>query len=61
MTEAEKGVGLAVLAHLVWGGMAVYFGESLEMIGPNLREVKPTIFLQKTKIKAYLSIWILKK
>ncbi len=26
MTEAEKGVGLAVLAHLVWGGMAVYFG-----------------------------------
>ena len=26
MTEAEKGVMLAVMAHLVWGGMAVYFG-----------------------------------
>lgn len=26
LTNAEKGVVLAVLAHLVWGGMAVYFG-----------------------------------
>ncbi len=26
MTESEKGVALAVMAHLVWGGMAVYFG-----------------------------------
>lgn len=26
MTSAEKGVALAVLAHLVWGGMAFYFG-----------------------------------
>ncbi len=26
LTNAEKGVLLAVLAHLVWGGMAVYFG-----------------------------------
>jgi chloramphenicol-sensitive protein RarD len=26
MSEAEKGVMLAVMAHLVWGGMAVYFG-----------------------------------
>jgi chloramphenicol-sensitive protein RarD len=26
MSEAEKGVVLAVMAHLVWGGMAVYFG-----------------------------------
>lgn len=26
MSEAEKGVILAVLAHLVWGGMAFYFG-----------------------------------
>ncbi|MFT3986056.1 EamA family transporter RarD [Aestuariivirga sp.] len=26
MTESEKGVLLAVLAHLVWGGMAFYFG-----------------------------------
>lgn len=26
LTNAEKGVILAVMAHLVWGGMAVYFG-----------------------------------
>jgi chloramphenicol-sensitive protein RarD len=26
MTESEKGVMLAIMAHLVWGGMAVYFG-----------------------------------
>ena len=26
MTEAEKGVMFAVMAHLVWGGMAFYFG-----------------------------------
>ena len=26
MSEGEKGVVLAVMAHLVWGGMAVYFG-----------------------------------
>lgn len=26
MSESEKGVMLAVMAHLVWGGMAVYFG-----------------------------------
>ena len=26
LTTAEKGVLLAVLAHLVWGGMAFYFG-----------------------------------
>lgn len=26
LTDAEKGVIFAVLAHLVWGGMAVYFG-----------------------------------
>ena len=26
LTNAEKGVLLAVMAHLVWGGMAVYFG-----------------------------------
>lgn len=31
-------------------GMAVYFGESLEMIGPNLREVKPTIFVGVPRI-----------
>ena len=26
LTEAEKGVMFAVMAHLVWGGMAFYFG-----------------------------------
>jgi chloramphenicol-sensitive protein RarD len=26
LSEAEKGVAFAVMAHLVWGGMAVYFG-----------------------------------
>jgi chloramphenicol-sensitive protein RarD len=26
LTNAEKGVVFAVMAHLVWGGMAVYFG-----------------------------------
>ena len=26
LTTAEKGVLLAVMAHIVWGGMAVYFG-----------------------------------
>jgi chloramphenicol-sensitive protein RarD len=26
LSEAEKGVLFAVMAHLVWGGMAVYFG-----------------------------------
>ncbi|HEV2884342.1 MAG TPA: long-chain fatty acid--CoA ligase [Pyrinomonadaceae bacterium] len=31
-------------------GMAVYFGESLEMIGQNLREVKPTIFVGVPRI-----------
>ena len=25
MTESEKGVLFAVLAHFVWGGMAIYF------------------------------------
>ncbi len=31
-------------------GMAVFFGESLEMIGPNLREVRPTIFVGVPRI-----------
>ena len=34
----------------LYHGMAVYFGESLEMIGPNLREVKPTIFVGVPRI-----------
>jgi long-chain acyl-CoA synthetase len=34
----------------LYHGMAVYFGESLEMIGPNLREVRPTIFVGVPRI-----------
>lgn len=34
----------------LYHGMAVYFGESLEQIGPNLREVKPTIFVGVPRI-----------
>jgi long-chain acyl-CoA synthetase len=34
----------------LYHGMAAYFGESLEMIGPNLREVKPTIFVGVPRI-----------
>lgn len=34
----------------LYHGMAVYFGESLEMIGPNLREIRPTIFVGVPRI-----------
>ncbi len=34
----------------IYHGMAVFYGESLEMIGPNLREVKPTIFVGVPRI-----------
>ncbi len=34
----------------LYHGMAVYFGESLEMIGANLREVRPTIFVGVPRI-----------
>ncbi|MEK6282722.1 MAG: long-chain fatty acid--CoA ligase [Acidobacteriota bacterium] len=34
----------------LYHGMAVHFGESLEMIGPNLREVRPTIFVGVPRI-----------
>jgi long-chain acyl-CoA synthetase len=34
----------------LYHGMAVYFGESLEQIGPNLREVRPTIFVGVPRI-----------
>ena len=40
---------LAMYMYL-YHGMAVYFGESLETIGPNLREVKPTIFVGVPRI-----------
>jgi long-chain acyl-CoA synthetase len=34
----------------LYHGMKVYFGESLDMIGPNLREVRPTIFVGVPRI-----------
>jgi long-chain acyl-CoA synthetase len=34
----------------LYHGMAVYFGESLELIGQNLRELKPTIFVGVPRI-----------
>ena len=34
----------------LYHGMAAYFGESLEAIGPNLREVRPTIFVGVPRI-----------
>jgi long-chain acyl-CoA synthetase len=34
----------------LYHGMAIYFGESLEAIGNNLREVKPTIFVGVPRI-----------
>ena len=40
---------LAMYMYL-YHGMAVYFGESLEAIGQNLREVKPTIFVGVPRI-----------
>lgn len=40
---------LAMYMYL-YHGMAVYFGESLEAIGRNLREVKPTIFVGVPRI-----------
>lgn len=34
----------------IYHGMAVFYGESLEMIGPNLCEVRPTIFVAVPRI-----------
>jgi long-chain acyl-CoA synthetase len=34
----------------LYNGMAVYYAESLDTIGPNLREVKPTIFVGVPRI-----------
>jgi long-chain acyl-CoA synthetase len=40
----------AAMYMYIYHGMAVFFGESLEMIGPNLREVRPTIFVGVPRI-----------
>src|SRR5882762_3075340 len=34
----------------LYHGMATYFAESLDTIGPNLREVRPTIFVAVPRI-----------
>ncbi|MDQ2854950.1 MAG: long-chain fatty acid--CoA ligase [Acidobacteriota bacterium] len=34
----------------LYHGMTVYYGESMDMIGPNLREVRPTIFVGVPRI-----------
>lgn len=40
----------AAMYMYIYNGMAVYFGESLELTGVNLREVKPTIFVGVPRI-----------
>jgi len=40
---------LAMYMYL-YHGMAAFFGESLDTIGPNLREVRPTIFVGVPRI-----------
>ena len=58
-TSEDSALSVLPLSHVLervamymylYHGMAVYFGESLEMIGPNLREVKPTIFVGVPRI-----------
>ena len=57
-TDDSVLVGVAAVARAralamymyLYHGMAVYFGESLETIGPNLREVRPTIFVGVPRI-----------
>ena len=57
--EADKALSVLPLSHVLerlamymylHHGMAVYFGESLDKIGQNLREVKPTIFVGVPRI-----------
>ncbi len=57
--EADSVVSVLPLSHIfertamymyIYNGMAVYYGEALELIGPNLREVRPTIFVGVPRI-----------
>lgn len=52
--QADSALSVLPLSHVfertamymyLYHGMTVYFGESLDKIGPNLREVRPTIFV----------------
>lgn len=57
--ESDSALSVLPLAHVferqamntyLFRGMCVYFGESLDTIGPNLREVRPTIFVGVPRI-----------
>ena len=57
--EADSALSVLPLSHIfertamymyLYNGMAVYYAESLDTIGPNLREVKPTIFVAVPRI-----------
>src|SRR5713226_3903939 len=57
--ENDSALSVLPLSHLferqamnmyLYHGMSVYFGESLEMIGVNLREVHPTVFVGVPRI-----------
>ncbi|MDQ2937754.1 MAG: long-chain fatty acid--CoA ligase [Acidobacteriota bacterium] len=57
--EDDSALSVLPLSHVLermamymylYHGMAIYFGESLEAIGQNLREVKPTIFVGVPRI-----------
>ena len=57
--NADSALSVLPLSHVLermamymylYHGMAIYFGESLEAIGNNLREVKPTIFVGVPRI-----------
>jgi long-chain acyl-CoA synthetase len=57
--EADSVLSVLPLSHIfertamymyIYNGMAVYYGESLDLIGPNLREVSPTIFVGVPRI-----------
>jgi long-chain acyl-CoA synthetase len=58
-TEADCVLSVLPLSHIfertamymyLYNGMAVYYAESLDHIGPNLREVRPTIFVGVPRI-----------
>jgi long-chain acyl-CoA synthetase len=58
-TQDDSTLSVLPLSHVLermamymylYHGMATYFGESLDTIGPNLREVRPTIFVGVPRI-----------
>jgi long-chain acyl-CoA synthetase len=57
--ESDSALSVLPLSHVfereamnlyLYHGMSVYFGESLDTIGPNLREVRPTVFVGVPRI-----------